>query len=66
MRLVHLRGEFLTLLCYDRGVEWIPRCVLPLTACLLTLLSHCSGGISLVDSTTLSGWWWHRFRLTPP
>jgi hypothetical protein len=49
---VHLKSEFPNLPSYQRFVEWTPRCVLPLTAYLLTLLGVCSG-ISFVDSTAL-------------
>ena len=49
---VHLRSEFPTAPSYTRFIEWIPRCVLPLTAYLFTQLGGCSG-ISFVDSTAL-------------
>jgi Transposase DDE domain len=48
----HLRREFPTLPSYTRFVEWMPRCLLPLTAYLFTLLGACSG-IGFVGSTAL-------------
>ncbi len=49
---LHLRSEFPRLPSYNRFIEWIPRCVMPLTAYLFTLLGSCSG-IGFVDSTAL-------------
>jgi Transposase DDE domain len=48
----YLRAEFPTAPSYNRFVEWIPRCLMPLTAYLFTQLGACSG-ISFVDSTAL-------------
>ena len=48
----HLRAEFPRLPSYTRFVEWMPRCGMPLTAYLFTLLGECSG-IGFVDSTAL-------------
>jgi hypothetical protein len=50
--LEHLRAEFPRLPSYTRFVEWIPRCIMPLTAYLFAQLGSCSG-ISFVDSTAL-------------
>jgi Transposase DDE domain len=48
----HLKSEFPGLPSYNRFVEWIPRCLLPLTAYLFTQLGLCSG-VTYVDSTAL-------------
>jgi len=50
---IHLRGEFPTLVSYQRFVELTPRVLLPLTAYLQTQLGACSG-ISFIDSTPLA------------
>jgi hypothetical protein len=54
---LHLRQdmhqEFPKLLSYTRFVEWIPYCLLPITAFLKSRMGKITG-ISFIDSTTLS------------
>ena len=40
---LHLRSEFPRLPSYNRFVEWMPRCIMPLTAYLFAQLGSCSG-----------------------
>jgi hypothetical protein len=49
----HLRGEFPTLVSYQRFVELMPTVVVPLLAYLQQQMGECTG-ISFVDSTPLS------------
>jgi hypothetical protein len=49
----HLRGEFPTLVSYQRFVELMPTILVPLVAYLHTRLGRCSG-ISFIDSTSLT------------
>lgn len=50
---VHLTEEFPYLPSYSRFVEWMPRCILPLTCYLYEQLGDCSG-VTFVDSTPLT------------
>ena len=50
---LNLRGEFPKLLSYSRFVEWIPYCLLPVSAFLKTRMGKVTG-ISFVDSTSIS------------
>ena len=49
---VYLRAEFPNLPSYNRLVEWMPRCLLPLTAYLVSCFGDCSG-VSFCDSTKI-------------
>lgn len=48
----HLAQEFPNLPSYNRFVEWMPRCILPLIGYLFSKLGNCSG-VTFVDSTPL-------------
>jgi len=50
---VHLKAEFPNLPSYHRFIEWMPRCLLPLTVYLVSCLGRCSG-VSFCDATSLS------------
>ena len=49
---VFLRSEFPHLPSYNRFIEWIPRCLLPLTVYLVSCFGDCSG-VSFCDSTKI-------------
>ena len=50
---VYLVSEFPGLPSYQRFVEWMPRCLIPLTLYLVSLFGACSG-VSFCDSTILA------------